>query len=33
VKTIQAVLAQADERGVLEDRPLAAVAASCPVKP
>jgi len=32
VKTIQAVLAQADERGVLEDRPLAAVAASCPVQ-
>src|SRR5262245_20815444 len=27
VETIQAVLAQADERGVLEDRPLAAVAA------
>jgi hypothetical protein len=32
VKTIQAVLAQADQRGVLEDRPLAAVAASCPVQ-
>ncbi len=32
VKTIQAVLAQADERGVLEDRPLAAVSASCSVQ-
>jgi Family of unknown function (DUF6295) len=32
VKTIQAVLAQADERGVLEDRPQAAVAASGPVR-
>jgi hypothetical protein len=32
VKTIQAVLAQADERGVLEDRPQAAVVASCPVQ-
>ena len=32
VKTIQAVLAQADERGVLEDRPQAAVSASCPVQ-
>jgi len=28
VRTIQAVLAQADERGVLEDRPLAPVSAS-----
>jgi uncharacterized protein DUF6295 len=27
VKTIQAVLAQADERGVLEDRPLAPASA------
>src|SRR5215471_14903901 len=27
VRTIQAVLAQADERGVLEDRPLAPVSA------
>jgi len=32
VKTIQAVLAQADDRGVLEDRPLAAVSASCSVQ-
>ena len=32
LKTIQAVLAQADARGVLEDRPQAAVAASCPVQ-
>src|SRR5215475_6465767 len=30
VKTIEAVLAQADERGVLEDRPLAAVPAPTP---
>jgi hypothetical protein len=30
VKTIEAVLAQADERGVLEDRPLAAVPALNP---
>jgi hypothetical protein len=27
VKTIEAVLAQADQRGVLEDRPVAAVPA------
>ena len=31
VRTIEAVLAQADQRGVLEDRPLAAAPASDPV--
>ncbi len=30
VKTIEAVLAQADQRGVLEDRPVAAAAARGP---